>query len=339
MDFSKVPGLDLLQFLIDHPEVPIRGGTLIQQVQNLFQTLQLKPDPVYPEIISDLHHAFLISSLFEDDSKYTFEQIQKLTPQELSQFQELLRLPSNASRSRIYRLLYFLDRISEFSIESMLAQELILANVCQNLTFEQALKLQVNKKLTNINCEFKINDSNNHIKSLPGINSDTKLLYRLIQKYGSEQTIYYLISFEFLGKKFKSLVSELSLPDRIRLIKILLERVTKIDPMVFRDLLEYSFEESSEILELLLQHGADPTVGNEQGFNLLVPAMSYLKNSIPNVKLMLKYGANPNSWVNNTYLDSPFREQFPGGLSILRFAEIYGKPEVVELLKQAGAHA
>lgn len=345
MDFSKLSETELRQFLLDHPDIPLRGGSAAEQATNLFNRLKNNPNQSYPETIVDLYLASLIQEKLTDTNKYTFEQIFSASNSSIQQFVTGLNLPTNSSRSRVYRILYYLGLIEEFSPESVLIQPLILEQICQNFTFDQAVNLQINSKLKNIPCDLKVDDRSGHILSLPGLTADTKYLNKEIFKHGSGAVIYRLIGSGYHpGKR--------SLPDRVRLLNILLPRYqadTKEELKAdLNNMLLNSFDSDSEITETLLKFGADPNFEYDGGKRPLVDAVDlrghysiHQEDEEPRsigetlTELLLKYGADPNFRLP----DDDYGHGLSQNPTLLEYAiERSDWNRVPEILRKHGAH-
>lgn len=341
----------MLRFLADHPEIPLRGGSVTKQAAHLVDEL-LKRDAntVFPESIADLMLATQLKSQLDVPEKYTFEQIRLLTPAELVKFGEILGISENLSRGRVYSLLYFLDAIVPFSVEEILISDPVLQNICSNLTFNEAVNLQITKKLKNIPCELPVTDVSNLVTSLPGINADTKLLNHLISKYGSYSVIADIFSASGYedNEEVAELLHDMSKEDRYRLAEILISRIS--NELMFTDMaVEQSV--SAEILKMFIRHGLNLRK-NQEGSEILFENALSSPDSLEMIKLLLAAGANPNFMVSTGMhvAGNELPAETPPSISFLKLVEGLDQhlsekdkkdypnlPQIIEVLKSAGA--
>ena len=86
---------------------------------------------------------------------------------------------------------------------------------------------------------------------------------------------------------------------------------------------------SLEMVELLLQNGANPNIKNNEGVTALKSACEKGENNLEKIKLLLKYGANPairNKYGNTAYSSAKARGYIDIYM-ILKHAEAYRRVE------------
>jgi len=113
--------------------------------------------------------------------------------------------------------------------------------------------------------------------------------------------------------------------ERIEVMELLLDRGADLDAKYnsgYTVLMKAAFNGSAEVLEFLLKRGADPNLRNEFGRTPLMLAAGLGGTEV--VRLLLDRGVDVNAMDEN-------------GKTALMYAAKEGRTEVVQLLKQAGA--
>jgi len=330
MEFSRLSERELRKFLVEYSPIPFPpGASLSQRAQILFSKLQESPTSTYPEVISDLYLASQLRPQIKNQPVYSFSQIQNLSPSELTAFGKSLGLTSNVTKARIFQILDFLNLVEESSSQELLFQSDVLTGICAYLTFPEANKLRVSKDLSNLNCRVAISDRDAQISSLPAVNADTAYLHSLIQKYGSQKTLLGVFGIYTREK----IPRPSSREDQIRLAKILISEMSN-----FNYTSEYgayplsgAFSLDPEIVEMLLVKGADPNRMHDEETLLGIATQLKLSNRLENIKLLLKYGANPNPFTPQVYRNGQ-KVKLIDYLIALK-----DDPEIIRILQEAEA--
>jgi len=128
--------------------------------------------------------------------------------------------------------------------KTLLQQSPILAQICKNLTFEEAVELMMALNQEVLECEISINDKDARILTLPRVDSEMILLHDLIKERGSTS----------------ALVNAIELGDQ-ELIQILLNRGANINANAENGhtaLTMAVMKNNLELVRELLNRGADP---------------------------------------------------------------------------------
>lgn len=181
----------------------------------------------------------------------------------------------------------------------------IKEQICQNLTFEEAVNLRNALNLPNLKCSFRINDPDGQVIILKGVNNHTISAYYMITKFGSKNTLVN-------SSKFNNLP----------IINILLENNIDLEASDYLGnlaLISAIKHNHLETAKLLIEHGANINASSFEGTPLY---LAVSKGNLDMVKLLLENGAD----VNTLYR---FR-------SVLIVASAQGHLEIVKALFQYG---
>lgn len=190
---------------------------------------------------------------------------------------------------------------------TILANQPILDNICQQLTFEEAVQLQKALKLTSLNCTISIYDPDYQISSLNQINDIAISAYKIIQWYGSASGLI-------------KLAKEGNLP----VIKFLVQQGVNVNRIVHGQMaLAAAIEgQQDQVIKYLLEKEVNPRNLNPNGRTTLMNSAIYGHGSA--VTLLL------NSGVDINQVDEK-------GDTALIFAVGNEKEEIVDELLVAGA--
>jgi len=203
-----------------------------------------------------------------------------------------------------------------------LLQEPILARICQNLTFDEAIELMIAYRLPILNCEVPIEDRDHQILTLSRVDDDMILLANLIKERGSKEA---LVNASFLGDlevvlallnvgaDINAVNQNGNTPlllaaqgNRLNIIRVLLDRGADINapnqptrdnnglpqvaapPFIVTPLMYASYNSTLEIVQELLERGANVNI-NFNGNTAL--SLAQLVERLDVVALLQQYGA------------------------------------------------
>lgn len=153
----------------------------------------------------------------------------------------------------------------------------IQENVCQNLTFEQAIQLRDALSVRTLDCTVTIQDRDGYVSSLTGVNTDTYKLYSEIKRYGSVITL-----------------AEAAGQGQFEKVKFLLKLGVPVNAQdkSGSSILEYAIDgDQIFITKFLIEQGANPTLANRVG---KVPLYFAIVNqNLELVQMLVGAGANP----------------------------------------------
>lgn len=165
-----------------------------------------------------------------------------------------------------------------FSKIQLLTQP-IQEGVCENLTFEEAIKLRDALAVPTLNCTVTINDRDGYVRSLKGVNKENYELYINIRGLGSVQTF------------FKAVVD-----NQPNLVRSLVQMGIPIDvrnQVGNTALIVASEKNLPEIVRVLLELGADYNILNGKRYQSAIGLATDV-GSYDSVKMLLDTGINPD---------------------------------------------
>lgn len=217
----------------------------------------------------------------------------------------------------------------------------IREQICQNLTFEEAINLRDALNLPNLKCSFRINDPDGQVIILKGVNNDTISAHYMITKFGSKNT--------FVNS---------SKLNNLPIIHILLENNIDLEAPDFAGnlaLISAVRYNHLETAKLLIEHGANVNASSFEGTPLY---LAVSKGNLDMVKFLLENGADVNMLhrfrsvlivaAASGYFEivkALFQYSTPDinlsdweGKTALMYALQNNRSELVKYLKQHGAH-
>jgi len=161
------------------------------------------------------------------------------------------------------------------SVQRILLITTIKEEICKNLTFEDAINFRDALNLSSLKCQIPINDKDQQVLFLGGVNDATIITYQLIQSLGSSKALAFVSGMGGYEK-----------------VKILLDNgadVNKMDWVRDTALIRASLAGHANITQLLLERGADVNIMNQYGNTALILASN--NGRLEAVKVLLKYKA------------------------------------------------
>jgi len=257
-------------------------------------------------------------------------------------------------------------------LKELLSYPPILESVCQNLTFEQAIKLKKVLNLESLNCQISISDSDNQINSFDRINATAILVYPYIQKFGSNNALIkavknnelYVVRFLLLHEININVTDsdgntpllQASLNGNIQMVKLLLFKgadINKPNNAGWTPLFSATLNGHDQIIKILLANGLKMTDTDEK----LSLGIAILNDRISVINLLLERKIDVNYFdlfdktplmlaAEHGYLKivqilldygSKVGMTNQNGLTALLFAQLHNHKKVAELLISYGA--
>ena len=182
--------------------------------------------------------------------------------------------------------------------------------ICQNLTFDDAIRFRDALGLPSLKCSIAVIDSQTQKKIiLPGVNPVTIDTYELIKKYGLDLALI------IAAQKGQDLI-----------VQTLLKAGANVEAVSDNGLtasMWASVNGHNSVVQTLLKAGANVETVDRFGWTALMHASVHGRDSV--VQTLLKAGANVGA------VDQD-------GWTALTYASINGRNSVVQTLKAAGAH-
>lgn len=163
---------------------------------------------------------------------------------------------------------------------SIIRQPYIQQQICQTLSFPEAVKFLSLFKVPTLVCPIPVKDpKSDQTIVLPGVNPKTVEIYRMIERLG-------------VGETFQRLIVD----KKLKLVKILIEGGVNVDTKgdnSLTPLIQAAYSDQVMIVRELLKAGADINAVTSYDQTALLLAMAgNQSHSKTIVSLLLRYGAN-----------------------------------------------